>query len=389
MGWNRGRGGHCRPGGTESCRPHYQPQPPGARRSRGDRTFYSGSFRPGNMIRQTDLKVVHNDLALPLNRILLYGCIANFIAAGVLYFFEKTNLLFTVIGLSVSILLGLLFLLRNRVPILGKLIIIILVLFVHALLSLLQSGLIGTGIIGLMMLQVIALVFLSLPNAILVGSFSLLVVGVFASVIQSGFLSYKLLPLERMNTGAHWMVVLISLALFFAITAGTISFLKSRLLENIEKLKRSNKVLAESNQKLRENRQKLEHIAYYDPLTGLLLRDRFEELVDERLNSGSSSGFLILVNIKGFRLINSIFGTETGDLVLRTIGNLFTSYQSDTNFIARMSGDEFAGWADNWDEKTLELNMAKFRKDIKLRLPEGLRDLHIDFYISAAAFPQD
>ncbi|MFO7730633.1 MAG: EAL domain-containing protein [Spirochaetia bacterium] len=341
------------------------------------------------MNRQTYLKDFHYDLVRPLNWILLYGCIANFLAAGMLYFFEKSNLLFTSIGFSVSILLGLLFLLRNRVPILGKLVIIMLIIFVHALLSLLQSGLIGTGIMALMMLQVIALVFLSLPNALIVGGISLLVVGVFTAVMHSGLLYFELSLLERMNSVGHWMVVLISLGLFFAIAAGTIAFLKTRLLENIEKLKRSNKVLAESNQKLRDNRKKLEHIAYYDTLTGLLLRSRFEELVDERLKSGSSSGFLILVNIKGFRLVNSIFGTETGDIVLRTIGDLFTTYQNDSNFIARMSGDEFAGWADGWDEETLKLNIAKFRKDIEHRLPLKLKDLRIDFFISAAAFPQD
>ncbi len=334
-----------------------------------------------------------------LNTIILIGSLANLGAGLVLYFFEKTNHLFAGIDIAIGLLLLMMFLVRYRFSNYLKVSVLATIILFHAIMSFLGSGLIGTGILALLLLQVVALVFLPLMPALMLGSISLITIAVFILLIHTGHITYGFSLIIRMNSPAHWITILISTVLFFILTGGTITLLKRRLIENIEKLEDSNKFLTNTNRELQENRQKLEHLAYYDPLTGLLNRERFKELVNQRVSAAAPSdkeldkettqGFLILVNIKNFRIINSIFGSKMGDRVLRTIGELLSGYQSENNFIARLHGDEFAGWANGWSEDDLESRMTKFRQDLKQRLPAELKDLHMDFYIAAAAYPQD
>lgn len=86
----------------------------------------------------------------------------------------------------------------------------------------------------------------------------------------------------------------------------------------------------------------LEQMASTDPLTGLLNRraamQRMEAVTSER-RSGHHNA-VMFVDLDQFKHINDTYGHDTGDMVLKTQSSRITSLIRDTDFAARVGGDE-------------------------------------------------
>lgn len=83
-----------------------------------------------------------------------------------------------------------------------------------------------------------------------------------------------------------------------------------------------------------------------DPLTGILNRRGFEELLQRVLSTPPSSGkvhCLALLDIDHFKRINDTHGHLTGDEVLKALGTVLQRVVSDSGMhCARYGGEEFA-----------------------------------------------
>lgn len=88
--------------------------------------------------------------------------------------------------------------------------------------------------------------------------------------------------------------------------------------------------------------QRLFRYAHYDELTGLLNRRNFNDILQSKIASGENSGFLIMMDIDNFKLINDKKGHIFGDNVLKYLSGLLNNYFShEENMISRWGGDEF------------------------------------------------
>lgn len=89
---------------------------------------------------------------------------------------------------------------------------------------------------------------------------------------------------------------------------------------------------------------KLERWAATDPLTGLLNRSSFEQVVEHaRVNRRASDGLsaVLLIDLDGFKEVNDLLGHGVGDELLRKFaGNLVNACRRE-DVIARLGGDEF------------------------------------------------
>lgn len=90
--------------------------------------------------------------------------------------------------------------------------------------------------------------------------------------------------------------------------------------------------------------QKLGRQALEDSLTGLANRRAF----DRALNSAISNykrynhiGSILLIDVNQFKSINDTLGHPAGDALLKHIANILEIHTRDTDFIARIGGDEF------------------------------------------------
>lgn len=91
----------------------------------------------------------------------------------------------------------------------------------------------------------------------------------------------------------------------------------------------------------RHNEQRLYRLAHIDGLTNLANRTLFRDRVDTTLNAGES-GFLMMVDLDGFKNVNDGFGHAAGDAMLVTVAHRLQAVVPSTTTVARMGGDEFA-----------------------------------------------
>ncbi|MGY1633384.1 diguanylate cyclase domain-containing protein [Geodermatophilus sp. SYSU D01186] len=80
--------------------------------------------------------------------------------------------------------------------------------------------------------------------------------------------------------------------------------------------------------------------AYEDPLTHLPNRRYAEARLDVLLSSGAAPA-LAVVDVDRFKEVNDTAGHPTGDVVLRTVGELLIAGVRDTDEVCRWAGDEF------------------------------------------------
>ena len=95
---------------------------------------------------------------------------------------------------------------------------------------------------------------------------------------------------------------------------------------------------------IKEAHQKIEHLAFYDALTGLANRKLAIEYVNTAIKTHrrhKTYSALIAVNMDRFKSINDAFGRKTGDRFLRKVSFVLKRVLREEDQIARVGGDEF------------------------------------------------
>ncbi len=95
----------------------------------------------------------------------------------------------------------------------------------------------------------------------------------------------------------------------------------------------------------RQQRAELAHRAAHDPLTGLVNRRRFLELVERALTAPGadrSRTAVLFVDLDGFKQVNDAHGHRLGDEVLAAAAASLSSSVRPGDVAGRLGGDEFA-----------------------------------------------
>ena len=109
----------------------------------------------------------------------------------------------------------------------------------------------------------------------------------------------------------------------------------------------------------------LHHMAYTDYLTELPNRLMFKETLARRIESATSNHstlIVVFVDLDNFKKINDNLGHSKGDLLLQHVTQRLLSVLHTDDFLARLSGDEFALLIDRQlskKELTLYLNQLQ------------------------------
>jgi diguanylate cyclase (GGDEF)-like protein/PAS domain S-box-containing protein len=92
-----------------------------------------------------------------------------------------------------------------------------------------------------------------------------------------------------------------------------------------------------------EKQAQLDHLAYYDVLTGLANRKFFLDRVAQYMRSAVERKLaLVLIDLERFRSINDSLGRPAGDDLLRQVADWLTYSSGDANLLARVGADHFA-----------------------------------------------
>jgi diguanylate cyclase (GGDEF)-like protein len=90
--------------------------------------------------------------------------------------------------------------------------------------------------------------------------------------------------------------------------------------------------------------ERMNYLAYYDGLTDLpnrfLFNDRMSNVLI-RLHRSQTLASMMLIDLDRFKDINDSLGHNTGDLLLKEVGQRLATCIRESDTVARMSGDEF------------------------------------------------
>ena len=105
------------------------------------------------------------------------------------------------------------------------------------------------------------------------------------------------------------------------------------------------RLIAKSYNALREKDEikasVLKHKAEHDPLTGLINREAFGQIKEVLCDTAEPVAYLI-IDIDFFKSVNDKYGHLAGDNVLRKISAILSEQFRNTDYVARIGGDEFA-----------------------------------------------
>jgi diguanylate cyclase (GGDEF)-like protein len=90
--------------------------------------------------------------------------------------------------------------------------------------------------------------------------------------------------------------------------------------------------------------RRMHQLAYSDELTGLASRTCFYEYMTETIHTARKHDrkfALLCLDLDGFKDINDSLGHDVGDRLLKAVARRLQSVVRDSDFIARISGDEF------------------------------------------------
>ena len=101
------------------------------------------------------------------------------------------------------------------------------------------------------------------------------------------------------------------------------------------------------------NEAEIQHLAFYDSLTGLpnrlLLLDRLQQVQGSRAR-GQHSGALLFIDLDNFKTLNDTLGHDMGDMLLQQVARRLSSCVRAEDTVGRLGGDEFVVMLVDLDE---------------------------------------
>ncbi len=140
--------------------------------------------------------------------------------------------------------------------------------------------------------------------------------------------------------------------------------------------------------------ERIQHLAFYDTLTGLANRTLFLDRLGQSLVQGdrqSTRTAVLVVDIARFHTLNETFGRKAGDDLLRELSRRLVACVGDPARVARIASNQFAILVREFgagDDPALLLERYWPQWDSEPLTLEG-QDLHVTLRAGIALFPTD
>ncbi len=134
-----------------------------------------------------------------------------------------------------------------------------------------------------------------------------------------------------------------------------------QIIELLEAAALAEQTLSEQHERIRY----LENLSITDELTSLLNRRGFQVELDRTLNRATRTGdkgILVICDMNHFKSINDSYGHMAGDCVLKEVAKALVKHCRKSDYIARLSGDEFAILMPNTASDRVDAIIGKLNK---------------------------
>jgi diguanylate cyclase len=153
-------------------------------------------------------------------------------------------------------------------------------------------------------------------------------------------------------------------------------------------LRQRTETLVTYKQRLEEANTELLNLSITDPLTGLLNRRKFEEVLVNEVARARRYGplSLLMIDLNLFKQVNDRYGHQAGDEMLKGVAQLLKSSCRDTDACARLGGDEFAVILPHTDSAAAEVVRNRILKQAShTSVPVGGQELPMSLSIGMAS----
>jgi diguanylate cyclase (GGDEF)-like protein/PAS domain S-box-containing protein len=144
--------------------------------------------------------------------------------------------------------------------------------------------------------------------------------------------------------------------------------------------------------KLKQDEKRMVMLTNQDHLTGLSNRRRFLEELDHeirRVERNGQLGILLLIDLDHLKLVNDTAGHAAGDQIIVQVAGLLKSASREEDFLARISGDEFAvAYSAMSEDQGLKKARLLLESIASLKPRYGGRTLNISASVGVVTFPQ-
>jgi diguanylate cyclase (GGDEF)-like protein len=146
--------------------------------------------------------------------------------------------------------------------------------------------------------------------------------------------------------------------------------------------------------KSQQRSEELQRIVTTDELTGLANRERFREVMEERIREArEASGRLVvmLMDLDRFKEINDTLGHHYGDVLLRDLGPRLVDAVGVHGLVARLGGDEFGILPPQGSDDIAAVEQVASRLTKCVSAPFVVDELSLEVGVSIgiARFPED
>ena len=143
----------------------------------------------------------------------------------------------------------------------------------------------------------------------------------------------------------------------------------------------------------KEDASRLVYLSEHDPLTGLIGRSRFIEILDDTLKLSTHTRMpiaILIVDLDDFKMINDSHGHLAGDTMLRLTGTTLTRMCDEGTPVARMGGDEFGIMLRGADAEDGKLLAKRILNGLRaVRATVGDSTIHLSAGVGICCYPAD
>lgn len=300
----------------------------------------------GNMDRKKIDLLILGKIEKSLHKIIPIAAAISFLSAYIIYI-NNPNDPFVIYDSALGIIMLSVFLLRKQIHVKVKVITIALFTLFLGTLSLFNSGFTGTAVILLSMSTLVMVGFMPRMEGILFAITTFLIHALIPILMYFGLHTFSGELSFLMNSPMEWTIHLILYATYCIILLIVINAIKSYLLKSITETEK--------------NRNQIFRLAYHDQLTGLPNKNMFIEQMDALK---PQTGWLVLFNIRGLNLINSIYGSDVGDNVIKHIAYALSGASHSDEIVAKTGGNELVWYCRSIDNATLMQRIASFTDEV-------------------------
>ena len=301
-----------------------------------------------------------NKIEQQINKIIpLIVVISTVIAISI--YFSPIPIIYMYIDLVIALIFLILSIFQNRIILEIKFYIMIFVAITLSILVFFDGGISSGFIILLTIGNIIPILLINKKESLIVNITSIIILTLLA--IWGTVFSDNL----YINIGiAKWITHILMFLLFFI-------FFRIIFYNIIDALSNYLEIINENNIKISD-------LAYYDNLTKLPNQIYFKSHIQKR-SENITSAYIVIYYIKNLAFINSLYGKEMGDFVIKELAKTLQNNELKLNLLSKTAGSELTLWIENISKEDILNYLNRIDEIIENKYKIHKLNHKLDIYI--------